>query len=240
MNFIYDQYIQYLKNRQVNAGEKLYKHRILPGHKDGRYIPQNIVFVTYSEHCLAHFYRFLTYQDPNDELAYRLMVSQDPDVHLLKSSCGGKIGGKKTAVIHKNAKTLFYSEEWQKKYGFKKAGQRNVESGYLKKLNASLTKEQRSKAGKRGGRKVTDKHKLNKTGMFNPKAIIQKRGNLKRWGIVIDGQRIKYDRLSSDFIEYHIHYGTQKSYINPKNENKAISSQAENTFSEGSETTGGV
>ena len=51
--------------------------------------------------------------------------------------------------------------------------------------------------------------------MFDPKASVQKRGNLKRWGIIIDNQRIPYKKLSSDFIEYHIHYGTQKSYTNP-------------------------
>ena len=185
---IYQQYIEYIQQRQKDSDEKLYKHRILPGHEGGKYILQNTLLVTYQEHCLMHFYRFLSYQNPKDELAYRLMINQDADAHLLKSSLGGKIGG-----------------------------QRNVQSGHLQKLNEQLTKQQRSQAGKRGGKAVTKQQFATKTGMFEPKASVQKRGNLKRWGIIIDNQRISYKRLSSDFIEYHIHYGTQKSYTNPPN-----------------------
>lgn len=214
---IYQQYVQYLKQRQPNIEEKLYKHRILPGHQGGKYIPQNVLLVTYKEHYLLHFYRFLSYDSPKDELAYRLMINQDANAHLLKSSLGGKIGGKKSAFKHKSAGTQFYSKEWQNKNGFKEAGQRNVKSGHMAKLNKQLTHQQRSQAGKRGGKVVTDQHRLMKTGMSNPKAVIQRRGNLKRWGIVIDNKRILYKNLSSDFIEYHIHYGTQKSYTNPRN-----------------------
>lgn len=75
------------------------------------------LLVSYQEHCLMHFYRFLSYQNPKDQLAYRLMISQDGDVHLLKSSLGGKIGGKRSAVNHKKAQTQFYSKKWQKEYG---------------------------------------------------------------------------------------------------------------------------
>ena len=94
------------------------------------------------------------------------------------------------------------------------AGQRNVKSGHLQKVNKQLTTQQRSQAGKRGGKAVTKQQFKIKTGMFDPKASVQKRGNLKRWGIIIDNQRIPYKRLSSDFIEYHIQYGTQKNYTN--------------------------
>lgn len=214
---IYQQYIEYIQQRQEKSDEKLYKHRILPGHEGGKYTLQNTLLVTYQEHCLMHFYRFLSYQNPKDELAYRLMINQDSDAHFLKSSLGGQIGGKRSAVNHKKAQTQFYSKEWQKKYGFKGAGRKNVQSGHLQKLNEQLTKQERSQAGKRGGKAVTKQQFATQTGMFDPKASVQKRGNLKRWGIIIDNQRISYKRLSSDFIEYHIHYGTQKSYTNPPN-----------------------
>lgn len=211
---IYQQYIEYLQQRQPKIDDKLYKHRILPGHERGKYTPNNTLLVSYREHYLTHFYRYLSYRNPKDELAYRLMVNQDANVHLLKSSLGGKIGGKKSAVNNKRAKTLFYSKKWQKQYGFKGAGQRNIQSGHLTKVNSLLTEQQRSQAGKRGGKSTTNQQFLEKKGMFDPKAFVQKRGNLKRWGIMIDNQRIPYNCLSSDFIEYYIHYGTQKSYTN--------------------------
>lgn len=211
---IYQQYIEYLQQRQPKIDDKLYKHRILPGHERGKYTPNNTLLVSYREHYLTHFYRYLSYRNPKDELAYRLMVNQDANVHLLKSSLGGKIGGKKSAVNNKRAKTLFYSKKWQKQYGFKGAGQRNIQSGHLTKVNSLLTEQQRSQAGKRGGKSTTNQQFLEKKGMFDPKAFVQKRGNLKRWGIMIDNLRIPYNCLSSDFIEYYIQYGTQKSYTN--------------------------
>lgn len=211
---IYQQYIEYLQQRQPKIDNKLYKHRILPGHERGKYTPNNTLLVSYREHYLTHFYRYLSYRNTKDELAYRLMVNQDANVHLLKSSLGGKIGGKKSAVNNKRAKTLFYSKKWQKQYGFKGAGQRNIQSGHLIKVNSLLTEQQRSQAGKRGGKSTTNQQFLEKKGMFDPKAFVQKRGNLKRWGIMIDNQRIPYNSLSSDFIEYYIQYGTQKSYTN--------------------------
>ena len=73
--------IEYIQQRQKDSDEKLYKHRILPGHEGGKYILQNTLLVTYQEHCLMHFYRFLSYQNPKDELAYRLMINQDADAH---------------------------------------------------------------------------------------------------------------------------------------------------------------
>lgn len=43
--------------------------------------------------------------------------------------------------------------------------------------------------------------------MFDEKRHIQRKGNLVRWGIVINNVRIPYEKLSSDFINYYIEYG---------------------------------
>jgi hypothetical protein len=37
-----------------------------------------------------------------------------------------------------------------------------------------------------------------------------------RWGIKIDGIRVPFEKLSSDFVDYHLMYGTQKSYNTKK------------------------
>lgn len=43
--------------------------------------------------------------------------------------------------------------------------------------------------------------------MFDKKKYIQRKGNLVRWGVVINNKRIPYKKLSSDFIDYYLHYG---------------------------------
>lgn len=43
--------------------------------------------------------------------------------------------------------------------------------------------------------------------MFDSKKRVQRKGNLVRWGIVINGTRIPFKKLSSDFIDYYIEYG---------------------------------
>lgn len=104
-------------------------------------------------------------------------------------------------------------------HGYKGAGKRNVESGHLAKLNDEISQvrpEQRSEAGKRGAKARIAKQQNEKTALFDPTQIVQKKGNLVRWGIEIDGIRVPFEKLSSDFVDYHLMYGTKKSYNNPK------------------------
>ena len=77
-------------------------------------------------------------------------------------------------------------------------------------MNEKITKEDselRSRAGKIGGKVVTTKHKASYTGMFDKNTPIQRKGNLVRWGIIINNVRIPYKKLSSDFIDYYLEYG---------------------------------
>jgi hypothetical protein len=152
----------------------------------------------------------LSFKQKGDLIAYTFMCSQTEKGRLLMASYAGQIGGKVTNEKNKVNKAFFYSVLWQKEFGDKNAGKRNLKSGSLFKLNDRLTKqtpEIRKKAGKLGGKAVTKKHRLNKTGMFDQKSCIQRKGNLVRWGIVIRGVRIPYEKLSSDFINYYIEYG---------------------------------
>jgi hypothetical protein len=184
---IYIQYINYLKNKNRSYGNKIfYKHRITPGHQNGTYDKKNVVLVTYKEHILTHFYRFLAYQQPGDRIAYLIMTNQSEQALKFYSSLGGKIAGKN-----------------------------NIKSGHLKQLNRFLTKENpthRSRIGKLGGQSNTHKQRLHKKHFFDVKRHIQKKGNLVRWGIVINNKRIPYKKLSSDFVDYHVMYGTEKVY----------------------------
>ena len=211
---IYEQFITYLKTKQGTypTGTPLEKHRVIPGHAGGTYEDgENVICISHSDHALAHFYRFLAYGEKPDKVAYLFMVGKsDEAAHAL---C--VLGGSQSAAKHKEKKSHFWDPEWQREFGDRNGGQRNVKSGSLDKLNRMLTTErpyQRSDAGKKGGKACTEKQKADKKHFFDEKSRIQKRANLVRWGIVINGVRIPFEKLSSDFVDYHIEYGTQKSY----------------------------
>nr|YP_009184806.1 putative HNH homing endonuclease [Jenufa perforata]ALO62924.1 putative HNH homing endonuclease [Jenufa perforata] len=217
MDDIYMQYIEYLKLKQGTyiKKEQLYRHRILPGHEGGTYNEENVLLITYKEHTLAHYYRFLAYSKLADLKAFILMKGQKEKHIREMTSFIGKLGGKARSKQMKAAKEYFYNVQWQKDFGFKGRGKINVETGHLKRLNDYITEntpQLRSRAGKLGAQACIKKQREEKTNIFDPKVLMQKKGNLKRWGIKINGKRIPYENLSEDFIEYHIYYGTKTEY----------------------------
>jgi len=212
-NLIYDQYIDYLRSKQVNRSTpvKLYTHRILPGHAGGTYDdPNNLVRITYDEHKLAHFYRFLQYRENGDRAAYLFMSNQTEEGKLAVARAAGQISGSRRAFQDQEAGIRFFDPAWQKEHGYKDGGKRNVLSGSLAKVNADITRNtphQRSAVGKKGGKAVTDVQRKEKKGLFDLKARVQKKGNLKRWGIEIDGVRIPSHfvegRISEALLGFH-------------------------------------
>lgn len=127
---VYYQYIAYLKVRQISLQDKLEKHRIIPGHENGSYKdPSNVLLVTFKEHTLAHFYRYLSFKQKGDLIAYRFMCNQTEQARLLMASYAD--GGTVTNRKNQANEAFFYSAEWQKNFGDKNGGKRNVKSGFL-------------------------------------------------------------------------------------------------------------
>lgn len=146
-----------------------------------------------------------------DQIAYFFMRKLDAEARHIKAV----LGGQRSSAQRKKHQTYFWDSEWQKRFGDRGAGKRNVRSGFLAKFNDQITKEQpylRSQAGKVGGQRCSQKQKLEKTACFHPNSQVQKKGNLVRWGIVIKGVRIAFQKLSSTFVDYHFKHATQKSY----------------------------
>lgn len=223
---IYDQYCAYLKSKQGKypKGTLTEKHRIFPGFEGGNYDPSNVLDITFSEHCLAHYYRYLSYRKTGDKAAFLWMSGQTEEARRALASYAGQIGGKRRSQQTSLTKTHFFSKEWQRLFGNKNGGKRNKESEHIKKLNEWITEydpEQRSRAGKRGGRENTDIQRKEKTHFFDSSAYIQALGNLKRWGFVINNERVDFDRLSEDFIELVLWYRCigkvpKNKKVNPK------------------------
>jgi hypothetical protein len=214
---IYEEFISYLKTVESSETEYYEKHRIIPGHEGGLYENGNVVRCSFENHKLAHYYRWLAKSSEKDKYAWRKMCGwKDVDARREMASYAGKLGGRKTSQIHKEHGTNFYSSETQRNNSLKRS--KKDKQKWLNELNQIITNEQRSIAGKVGAQKTLQFQRETQTGLFNPKATIQKLANLKRWGIKIDGIRVSFECLSSDFIDYHINKGTNKEYFNSYNQ----------------------
>lgn len=214
---IYDSFIEYLRTLEVTLQGYYENHRVIPGHEGGEYTEGNVVKCSFHNHKLAHYYRWLARGTEKDRYAWRKMCGwRDEDARREMAVYAGKLGGRKTAEIHKERGTSFYDPEWQREQSLKRPSEEKRE--WMLELNQMLSNDQRSNAGHVGGISCTNMQRENKTGFFDPKAKVQRKGNLKRWGIRIDGVRIPYYKLSSDFIDYQVNLGTAREYFNPCNQ----------------------
>jgi hypothetical protein len=100
---IYDAYIEHLRTRKLDQSDPnliLEKHHVVPLHKSKieRNSPedknQEILVVTYQEHYFAHFYHYLVYNLPGDEMFFQLRTNVGGDKAILTRQFGGKIAGK--------------------------------------------------------------------------------------------------------------------------------------------------
>lgn len=92
---------------------------------------------------------------------------------------------------------------------------RHLNGVILNEYISEHTPLQRSKAGKLGARARIEKQKRDKTNLFDPTYKMQRKGNLVRWGVIIDGVRVPYKELSSDFVDDYLLCGAQKSEHDP-------------------------
>lgn len=212
----YNQFIDYLKNKQFKPNTKLYKHRIIPGHSGGSYdMTHNVIFISYYFHVAAHFVRYVTYRQVGDFKAYSMMLGQTPEEKLQIAQLAGKKGGAANALRMLESRTMFYDPKWQKKFGKKDQGKINVLSGHMDRLNDYLTQNQpdlRSRAGKLGAKAQQDKARAAQTGFYDKTHYVQKFANLKRWGVKIRGEIIPYKRLSPDFINHYLVFGNPEDF----------------------------
>lgn len=231
---IYEDFIIYLKDKEKTLSGYTEKHRILPGHSGGKYEEYNVVNVTFEDHCLAHFYRYLSYQNSTDLYAYHKMMGDTVQSRISRAKSGGeaarniKTGCFKDHECRMNTliipgKSAYYDKNIQSSNG-KKRKEQLLNEGFFS-----------SKNQKERGKKGAEVNRLNGTGGYDPKNLekarnrqkelkigvydkkFQKSMNLKRWGVLIDNQRLFFDYemrtyLSETFIEYHLNYGSSNKY----------------------------
>tara|TARA_B110000503_G_scaffold112021_1_gene167834 strand:- start:366 stop:1079 length:714 start_codon:yes stop_codon:yes gene_type:complete len=234
MDNIYEDFISHLKEKQKTITGYVEKHRIVPGHSGGKYDDGNIVLVSFLDHCLAHFYRYLSYGNSIDLYAYHKMIGDTVESRISR----GKAGAEKAKniitgcfkdykcreeTLIKPQRSAYYNKDIQSSNG-KKRKQQLLDDGFF-------CSEKQKVRGKKGA----EANRVNGTGGFDPRNLekarkkqkelgtgvydksFQKSMSLRRWGVVIDDNRIYYDNelrtsLSETFVEYHIHYSISNKY----------------------------
>jgi len=236
LNNIYEDFIKYLKEKESLLTGYTEKHRIVPGHSGGKYENGNIVLVSFLDHCLAHFYRYLAYQNPTDLYAYHKMKGDTEEARISRSKTGGEAARNIIAgcfkdykcreeTLIKPQKSAYYNKEIQSSNG-KKRKKQLLDEGFFSTENQKIR-----------GKKGAEVNRINGTGGFDPKNLekarkkqkelgagvydkrFQKTMSLRRWGVVIDCERIFFDNdmrtsLSETFVDYHIQYSTSNKYNN--------------------------
>jgi Photosynthetic reaction centre protein len=97
------------------------KHHIVPKFKGGSNEESNLVFLTFNDHAIAHFIRWVVYKDPRDQTAWNIMSVQSEDWRREIASLGGKIGGVAAQKQHKENKVGWFDSEAQRERGRKSA-----------------------------------------------------------------------------------------------------------------------
>lgn len=83
---IYTSIIERGKNRLPFPG--CHKHRIIPGYKKGKYIDNNITYLTRQEHRIIHAIRFILWGNKADAIACVALGGKNPGgYHLDKITC---------------------------------------------------------------------------------------------------------------------------------------------------------
>nr|ALO21403.1 putative HNH homing endonuclease [Golenkinia longispicula] len=95
----------------LSKNPKLYLeiHHILPRHAGGEDSQENLVKLTFEDHILAHYIRWVFLKNPKDRYAYRMMSTQNGDVRRERAVLGGKIGGPRTQQILKENNKGWYN-----------------------------------------------------------------------------------------------------------------------------------
>jgi hypothetical protein len=236
MDNIYEDFISHLKEKEELLTGYVERHRIVPGHSGGKYEDENIVLVSFLDHCLAHFYRYLAYGSSIDLYAYHKMIGDTEEARISRSKSGGEAARNiivgcfkdyncREETLIKPQRSAYYNKEIQSFNGKKRKNQL-INEGFF-------CSEKQKVRGKKGA----EVNRINGTGAFDPKNLekarkkqkelgvsvynttFQKSMAFRRWGAVIDGKRLFFDNdmrtsLSETFVDYHIQYSLSNKYKN--------------------------
>jgi hypothetical protein len=124
-----DPYLEFIAEATLRAKKLLTedpntyceKHHIVPRFEGGSDEESNLVTLTFNDHAIAHFIRWVVYKDPRDQTAWNIMSVQSEDWRREIASLGGKMGGGAAQKQHKENKVGWFDSEAQRERGRKSA-----------------------------------------------------------------------------------------------------------------------
>ena len=122
----YFEFIEQARNRAQNLLLKnpdayVEKHHIIPRFAGGSDDPLNLVYLTFNDHTLAHYIRWVVYKQKQDFTAFTLMSGQSEDVRVERARLGGQIGGPKAQQQHKERQLGWFNSAGQRDRGLRGA-----------------------------------------------------------------------------------------------------------------------
>lgn len=199
-------------------------HHVVPRHEGGSDDPSNLVDLTYDDHTIAHYIRWIQYGSPGDYTAFRCMAGQDVDVRLERARLGGKIGGPIVQQIHRENKTGWFNSEGQRERG-KKGEAVNKQNGTgaydpanLEKANQILQEKKLANPEKYANQNIKNLEQGRKTifklekGINTSCSVSQRLKSLKRVGYIeLEGKLYSLNTehriyICETTLEYYLHY----------------------------------
>lgn len=130
---IYEQFIEYCKTENFDS-EYYEKHHIVPKHSGGTDEKENLIYLPPHIHTLTHYYRWLSFQEIGDKVAYEMRWNQDLESVKLRSQLAVK--------TNKEKGNLFWNSEWQREQGLKggtRGGSANTQNQFLARRKVGKT-----------------------------------------------------------------------------------------------------
>jgi hypothetical protein len=115
LNNLYEAYISHLRTRQLekNSSQMLESHHVRPLHstkiKRGSIEDrkEEKLTVTYKEHFLCHYYRYLTLREKGDFMFMQMRMCVDADKAKLCRQLGGSVAGKLNTIAQQNQRKKY-------------------------------------------------------------------------------------------------------------------------------------
>jgi hypothetical protein len=230
MNNIYEQFRKYVSQLEYPKDIMVEYHHE-PPHHTGRSSDSSEmnVIASLEHHALLHYYRWLSYEEIQDKIAWMWRKGQDKEARILMNE--NRI---KTC---KETKSGFYNSELQSELGRRGAyashkiqkenltGRWNSQTQREIALlgNTPEVRKKKGEGGKIGGKKSSEVRKKMGVGVYSPES--RRKGNLlanlSRWGITINGERIPRDFLPQEFIDWFLIH-KQTKFIISQSESKLL------------------
>lgn len=228
MNNIYEQFREYVSQLQYPKDTMVELHHEPPHHTGSSSDSSEMnVIASLEHHTLLHYYRWLSYGEIQDKIAWLWRKGQDEEARTLMNQ-------NRIKTCKENG-SGFYNSELQSQLGKRgahashKIQKQNLTGRWNSQTQSKIAllgntpevRKKKGEGGKIGGKKSVETRKQMCIGIYNPES--RKKGNLlanlSRWGIVINGERIPKDFLPDEFIDWFLIH-KQNKFIISQSESK--------------------